>query len=228
MGVESLLSALFGTESNTSKAEAAAALGMNTATAETGRQAAAEGFFADDGGAEGVQGTNTLGTGPIGNSLTASAPMSSMNTSLGSYAQGTIGSAAMGELTGEVAAPQGEDFGGRGFAGTTGTVSQALQSMGFGGTSGTMGVGPGGLTDPISGMQTGVFGQTGFNPHASEMGIPNAPTPTVHGVQGHGTGSQGGNVSGSGSSGGYVGGMSGDPGASAASANEGAGGGGGK
>lgn len=223
MGIEALVSALFGTESNTSKAATAAALGMNTATTEAGRQAVAGGFFAGD---EGVQTTNTLGTGLAGTSLTASAPMSSIGTSLGSYATGTIGSAAMAELTGEVAAPQGENFGGRGFAGTQGTVSQALQGMGFGGTSGVMGVGTGGLTDAKSGMQTGVFGQPGFNPHASEMGILNAPTPTVHGVQGHGAGSQGGNFGGSGPSGGYVGGMSGDPGASAASVYGGAGGGG--
>ena len=215
MGVESLLSTFFGTKSNTSKAEEAAAIGMNTATAETGRQAAAEAFFADDGG---VQGTNTLGTGLVGNSLTASAPMSSIGTSLGSYATGTIGSAAMGELTGEVAAPQGEDFGGRGFSGSQGKISKGLQSMGFGGTSGTMGVGTGGLTDPVSGMQQGVFGEPGFNPHASEMDISNAPTPTVGGSQGHGVG-QTGNV-GTGTMGGYQGGHSGDP-------NSGPGGGGG-
>ena len=95
-------------------------------------------------------------------------------------------------------------------AGTGGQVSQALQSFGFGGTSGTMGVGSGGLTDPISGMQQGVFGEPGFNPHASEMGIPNAPTPTVGGSQGHGVG-QTGNAS-TGQQGGYQGGHSGDPG----------------
>ena len=108
--------------------------------------------------------------------------------------------------------------------GTRGTIATALQAIGLGGTSGTMGVGAGGLTDPISGMQTGIFGQIGFNPHASEMDIPAAPTPTVHGVQGHGTGVQGGNAGGTAAMGGYQGGHSGDPGASAASG----GGGGGK
>ena len=95
-------------------------------------------------------------------------------------------------------------------AGTGGIISQTLQGFGFGGTSGTMGVGPGGQTDPISGMTQGMFGPEGFNPHASEMNIPGAPTPTVGGSQGHGTGSQGGNASVS--SGGYQGGHSGDPG----------------
>ena len=55
---------------------------------------------------------------------------------------------------------------------------QAFQSFS---QSGNMGVGPGGLTDAISGLQGSLFGGTGFNPHASEMGIPAAPTPTVGG-----------------------------------------------
>jgi len=84
---------------------------------------------------------------------------------------------------------------------------QAFQSFS---QSGTMGVGPGGSTDPISGMQQGVFGEPGFNPHASEMSIPGAPTPTVGGSQGHGVG-QTGNAS-TGQQGGYQGGHSGDPG----------------
>ena len=107
-------------------------------------------------------------------------------------------------------------------AGTQGQVSQALQGFGLGGTSGTMGVGTGGLTDPVSGMQQGMFGPAGYNPLASEMGINAAPAPTVGGSQGHGIGSQGGNV-GPGS-GGYQGGHSGDPEASAASMSGGGGG----
>ena len=97
-------------------------------------------------------------------------------------------------------------------AGTGGQVSQALQSFGFGGTSGTMGVGPGGLTEatgPNAGTQQGMFGPRGFNPHASDMDIKGAPTPTVGGSQGHGVG-QTGNVS-TGTIGGYQGGHSGDP-----------------
>ena len=70
-----------------------------------------------------------------------------------------------------------------GITGTQGTISQGLQAMGFGGTTGTMGVGPGGSTDPTTGQQTGIFGQKGLNPHASEMNIPGAPTPTVDGGQ---------------------------------------------
>ena len=87
---------------------------------------------------------------------------------------------------------------------------QAFQSFS---QSGNMGVGPGGLTDAISGLQGSLFGGTGFNPHASEMDIPAAPTPTVFGQQGHGDGGQGqgGNASGTGI-GGYQGGHSGDPG----------------
>ena len=95
---------------------------------------------------------------------------------------------------------------------------EAFESFSQGGN---MGVGPGGLTDAISGMQGSLFGGTGFNPHASEMGIPNAPTPTVGGSQGHGVG-QTGNV-GTGTIGGYQGGHSGDPGS-----GPGGGGGGGK
>ena len=91
------------------------------------------------------------------------------------------------------------------------SMTQGQQDFQSFSQGGNMGVGPGGSTDPISGMQQGFVGPAGFNPHASEMNIPNAPTPTVFGTQGSGTGSQGGNASGSGSSGGYQGGHSGDP-----------------
>jgi len=100
------------------------------------------------------------------------------------------------------------------------SMTQGQQDFQSFSQGGNMGVGPGGQTDPISGMTQGMFGPEGFNPHASEMDIPGAPTPTVGGSQGHGTGSQGGNASGP-TSGGYQGGHSGDPG------NVGGGGGGG-
>ena len=106
--------------------------------------------------------------------------------------------------------------------GPQGTISQGLQSLGLGGTSGTMGVGTGGLTSATTGEMGSLFGGTGQNPHASEMGIPSAPTPTVFGEQGHGAG--GGSSSGT-SPGGSMG-PSGTPGAAGMDAGPGGGGGG--
>jgi hypothetical protein len=118
-----------------------------------------------------------------------------------------------------------------GITGTQGSISQGLQAMGFGGISGTMGVGPGGLTDPQTGMQQG-FVQTGINPHASEMNI-DVAGPTVGGQQGTGTGTgQAPTGAGPGASAGFGGSSSGNASSTGASAPTGhgdnAGGGGGK
>ena len=215
MGTESILSALFGTENNTSKAANAAATGVNSAIANTNNQAAVEAMFAGD---EGVSGT----------ALTESAPP------VGSYATGTVGSPALSALTGELDAPLGEDISGStGILGDTGAVSQGLQALGFGGNvSGVQGVGPGGSTNATTGMQQGVFGEPGLNPHASEMNIAAAPSPTVGGVQGHGTGVTGqaptgrGDSVGSGGFGGSYGG-GGSMGAPTGETGEGLSGGGG-